>query len=380
MRTRHAVIISFLLICLMSASFGQQVNISASLLNPSLRVFFISDFNLTGRGTSSAEIFSLNITNTSSSAHPCHLELVIRSDRYGELANGATKPFTVNAYEIRRLTNQNLFNEAKEFKLENYSIQRAGDELKNRILSTGKLPSDTYYFHFALYQEDGSGAPSTAEISIRVDNPSTLDLISPGARAGDSDPLPVFTTLPLFRWDSNLDKFRLRIAEKLPEVHQTAGPEEIINDRVRFDRTFQLDRENPTGYSSEGLEKIAATAYQYPPAGVWTLERGKTYYWQVTGLASSSGGEIEMPGEIWNFAITEPTAGSNAMQALLLSQLQTMLGERLSVLFSSSGPLAGFSPTGVFTVNGHSLTLDQLLSLIAKINSGEYVVINTSCN
>lgn len=379
MRTRILAIM-VLLLGLLSTSFGQQVNISASLINPSLRVFFISDFNLTGRGTSSAEIFRLTMTNHSSSDQLCQLGVLIHSDHYGELATGITGEFSIAAYNFKLITNQNLFNEAKDFKLENYSIQRAGDELKNRILSTGKLPSDTYHFTFTLTPKDGLSAPSTAEISIRVDNPSTLDLIAPGARAGAGQPLPIFTTLPLFRWDSNLEKFRLRIAEKMAAVHQTSGPEEIINDRVRFDRTFQLDRENPIGYSGEGLEKIATTSYQYPPSGVWTLESGKTYYWQIIGLASSSGGEIEMPGEIWNFTIVEPTAGSDAMQVLLLGQLQILLGERFAGLLAASGPLTGFTPTGVFTVNGRTQTLDQLLALITKFNSGEYVVINASCN
>ena len=115
-------------------------------------------------------------------------------------------------------------------------------------------------------------------------------------RGPDRTILQVFTTLPMFRWDSNLAKFRLRIAEKLPELHKNASPEEIMNDRVRFDRTFQLNRDLSAG-SAAGLEVIASTAYQYPATGAWPLERGKTYYWQITGLGPSSGGEIEMPGK-----------------------------------------------------------------------------------
>ena len=53
------------LVLIANVAFAQQVNISAQLLNPGLRIFFLSDFNLTGKGTSSGDIFSIMMSNSS---------------------------------------------------------------------------------------------------------------------------------------------------------------------------------------------------------------------------------------------------------------------------------------------------------------------------
>jgi len=365
-------------VCYSTALMGQQVTISAQMQNPSLRAFFLSDFNFTGTGTSSTPIFSITMSNTSLTAQECDLTVTIRAENLGDLAEGRTSAFVIEPMKPIRITNQNLFSKALEFHLEEYSIARAGDELKRRILSTGKLPSDTYYFTFALHQRR-TDYISQAEISFRVDNPNTLTLLAPGQEAGSGESWPVSTTWPMFRWNSNLAKFRLRIAEKLPELHASASPEEIINDRIRFDRTFILDPENLASVSA-GEEKITSTAFQYPVAGVWTLERGKTYYWQIIGLAPSSGGELEMPSEIWAFKIADASSGFAGIHGILFSQLQLLLGEQLAAFLSASGPLAGYSPTGQFMMNGRSATLEQVLALLAKMNDGEYVITGVTCN
>ena len=41
-----------------------QISIQAQVVQRELRAFFLSDFNFTGRGRSSTEIFSLTIMNT----------------------------------------------------------------------------------------------------------------------------------------------------------------------------------------------------------------------------------------------------------------------------------------------------------------------------
>jgi hypothetical protein len=96
-------------------------------------------------------------------------------------------------------------------------------------------------------------------------------------------------------------------------------------------------------------------------------------------LASSSGSELELPGEIWSFKLVDFTAGGDGAPSFLLSELGSLLGDDLAALLTASGPLSGFSPTGVFTINGRSYSLEQVLSLLAKIKNGEYVVVNVSC-
>jgi len=369
-----------ILIGALTPALAQQVNIAAQLSNPNIKVFMLSDFNFTGTGSSSGEVFALTITSTSQQREDCRLVMRIRSQGKGELASGSIKLFAVESNAIIRITNQNLFTNAQIFSLEDYNIEQAGDDLRNSLLATGKLPSDVYFFEFELTQLR-TGYVSQAVVNLDVTNPTTLDLISPGAVAGNAEPPQIFTILPFFRWESNIQEFRLIIAEKLPTVHDASSPQEIIQDRVRFDKRLKVD---PTGtigsVTTDGSEIIPSTAYQYPPTGAYPLERGKTYYWQIIGVVESSGSPVELPSEIWAFQI----GGAEGQmlrpeQQLILDQLNLLLPGMMQGWLAAGGNLAGFNPTGVIVIDGKPATVEQLQALFAKILSGELEIKNASC-
>ncbi len=379
----RSLFISLTMLALVGAcapAFAQQVNITAQLTNPNIRVFMLSDFNFTGTGSAAGEVFALTITSTSQQQEDCRLTMRIRSQSKGELASGNTKVFAVEANAILRITNQNLFTHAQIFSLEDYNIEQAGDDLKNSLLSTGKLPSDVYFFEFELTQLR-TGYLSQAVVSLDVTNPTTLDLISPGADAGNTEPPQLFTTLPFFRWESNIQVFRLIVAEKLQTIHDASSPQEIIQDRVRFDKRFRVDPSATAGSAAaDGSEIIPSTAYQYPATGVWSLERGKIYYWQIIGIVESSGAPVELPSEIWAFQI----GGAEGQmlrpeQQQILDQLNLLLAEMLQGCLGPGGNLSGFLPTGVIVIDGKPATIDQLQSISARILSGELEIKNASC-
>ncbi len=371
---------TLMLVVVFAPATAQQVNITAQLTNPNIRVFMLSDFNFTGTGSSAGEVFALTITSTSQQQEDCRLAMRIRSQSKGELASGYTKPFAVDANAILRITNQNLFSQAQLFSLEDYNIEQAGDDLKNSLLATGKLPSDVYFFEFELTQLR-TGYVDQDVVHIDVTNPTTLDLISPGADAGNTEPLQIFTILPFFRWESNIQDFRLIIAEKLPIVHDSSSPQEIIQDRVRFEKRLKVDPSKTVGsIDPDGSEIIPSTAYQYPATGVWPLERGKIYYWQIIGIVESSGAPVELPSEIWAFQI----GGAEGQmlrpeQQQILDQLNLGLADMLQGCLGAGGNLAGFVPTGVIMIDGKPATMDELRSLFAKILSGEIEIKNASC-
>lgn len=353
-----------------------QINISAFLVNRELRVFFLSDFNFTGRGTGSGEIFQIRIANATFDPISFQLQLIIwYNDK--PLAQGITKPHSLTMAESPILiTNQNLFSQAHRFSLQDYSILPEGREMRDRILTTGRLPSGVYKFQFLLVNPADGTQYDDAFLEIDVSNPGSLDLISPGSPADHSEADVILSLQPVFRWTSNLTRFRLRLAERLPDVHDAAGPAEIIQDRIRFEIELAVDAARAGGVAADGSTYIPATSFQYPAAGAWPLERDKTYYWQVTGLAPTSGTELEMPSEIWAFRIGAPEQVIPTLShTILLERLSAIFGDRSDRLFSSGGSLAGFSPTGLCLLNGKWLTMEEALNILAKIAAGEYELI-----
>ncbi|HNY92599.1 MAG TPA: hypothetical protein PKM23_13835, partial [bacterium] len=295
-----------LLIWLITVSAVQaQVIIQAQVLQRDLRLFFLSDLNLTGRGRATNEVFSISIINSAAIQQICCLHMDLSKQEGGRsqlLASGTTNPFTLAAGRTIRITNVNLFSQAQQFSLDDYAIEDSGEEVQSRILATGKLPTGLYRFTFRIRPCSGSGfSPSETYIEFDVSNPTSLDLIGPGEPADRALPGLSPTLFPLFRWNSNLSRFKLTVAEKLAGVHDAASPAEIIQDRIRFERLFTVDPARSGGIAPDGSEYISGTSYPYPSAGAWPLEEGKTYYWRITGVAPSSGAEAEFPSEIWAF-------------------------------------------------------------------------------
>lgn len=365
------------LIFCQNQSFAQSVTIDAKLLNPDIKIFMLSDFNFTGHGTSTADFFTLTITNTTNLRQNCILKMRIRSQNYGELASGQTNPFTLAPAEIIQITNSNLFSQAQRFSLEDYNIEDAGKDLTDRVLTAGALPSDIYYFDFDL--EQNSGLKSESFLEIDVSNTKTLDLISPGANVDRGEIAPIFSTLPLFSWQSNIDRFELTIAEKLAGVPENVDPEQVLQGRIIFKKILQIG----SGASApvDGAIVIPTTTFQYPVSADFPLERGKTYYWQLKGIVKTASETLYLPSEIWGFKIQK-------MEGTLLTPeqqqihdiLSTLLGEDFNMFFEAGGDLDGFNPTGYITINGKKISISDLRALLAKLHSGELKVTGTEIN
>lgn len=364
-----AYIILLLLPCV---AFSQgDIIFSANLVHQDLKVFMLSDFNFSGRSTATIDIFRININNTYNETVQCVLSLNISSETFGNLASGYTNPFTLEPSGFLMLTNRNLFNKADEFGLEDYNIENAGQDILDQLLATGQLPSGIYRFDFALQIQRQNGVPEVKQAFFIIDvtNPRTLDLISPGSHAGSSTLPTHYTNFPLFRWESNLDAFRLLIAEKLKDTQDDLSPEEVIQQRTIFDKL--LKKQGTVASSFPGAEDIFGTSYQYPVAGVRPLEEGKTYYWQIIGLVQSSGGALEFPSEIWGFVIAD--MGLNQVLTAEQQQILNLVLDFSTDLFGPGGPLYGFFPTGQATKNGVPLDSDELFDLLYKLSQGEII-------
>lgn len=351
------IIILLSLIYCANISFA-QITIESGLVNNDISVFFINDFDFTQSGNSPL-LFWVEITNAYPDSQLVSLKLSISynslaSGEIEELASGETEPFNLPpSPPPLRIDNQNMFSQASKYKLKDYNINKdAADELLNAILASGKLPSGTYEFHLEIINANTGNVNNDDTIELEISNPTTLDLISPGELASSSEPPEIYTTLPLFQWESDASQFRFTVCEKLSTNN---SPEDVMDNEPRIEKI------------------IETTTFQYPSTGAFTLEEGKTYFWQVVAITQSSSGPIEMESEIWGFKIANFSSGAtSAYHMQIVNILKSILGDDVvDNLFTENGELANFTSTGVILKNGVSISMEELNALIQEMLTGK---------
>jgi hypothetical protein len=367
-------ILFLIVLFIVAPGFAQGVFISSTPYTSDIEMFMLSDFNFTGKGSSNTEIFELNISNLSSSPTRCYLKMVVQAETLGPMATGETDPFELAAGENIRITNRNMFSAAHQFTLQDYQITNTGNQMTTELLSTGRLPADVYFFMFTLVNVESGLEYGQTIIRFNLTNPRMLHVISPGVLANSSEEARIFTPFPLFRWESDMSAFRLVIAEMLDDARDDTSPEEVLQQRVIFDRTLQI---NKGGLGSlSGAEIIPSTLYQYPVAGARSLEEGKIYYWQVTGLVATSGAPQEFPGEIWKFQLAG--TGASRMLTPLQQQILNLVRELDPELLKPGGNLAGFIPTESVKKNGAEISDKKIIDTLAKIVNNDFEALDVS--
>lgn len=337
-------------------------NISVELiLLPNIQhsqVFFVSDFDLMQLGAG-PELFQI-IVNNGGPAKEVFGRFSIVTDNFGMLLTGKTKPFML-ATGATIITNRELFSANSIYALDDYSLEAAASELRSILLRTGKLPSDTYNFTWEIYDSQTGQLEASATEPLIITNPTHLDLIAPGMDASVSSHTILFTTTPMFQWESNAADFILTVCEKL---YPDQTPEEVMTGRPRL----RLRLKNQT---------FAMYPYSTNPGDiVLPLEERKTYYWQVKLIVPTSSGAIELGSEIWGFTVANPAdIIANIEHMRVLNDLRAILGDAMvDLLFGASGELEGFHITGVFLFNGKRISLEGLKALVKKVLSEEIKV------
>ncbi len=213
--------------------------------------------------------------------------------------------------------------------------------------------------------------PVPAGIDILITNPRKLDLIFPGAPAGGRrDDCPeIFTNLPQFRWESDMRRFRVVVAEARPGE----DPESALTREPRFTRFFVIGAPGSSnlipGQIAERVEFIPSNSFQYPPSGEsLTLRPGRTYYWRVSGIVETSSGPVPTDSEIYCFRIASLEDITGRKQQLEFI-LRNILGSDFDKVFGENGELAEYQPTRL-TVNGQAVTLADLIAQLKDISAG----------
>ena len=152
------------------------------------------------------------------------------------------------------------------------------EQLLAAILTTGKLADGEYTFRVIVKSSESETGTfeTTDEVgkTFIVRTPSALSLESPGSSAlADSSENKIFTTYPVFNWSSQACtgcEYYLRVAEFKSSYHST------LDEAIEDETTYPFNQ-------SEGWKLVegGVSTFQYPASGVYPLEMGRLYVWQV---------------------------------------------------------------------------------------------------
>ena len=247
------------------------------------------------------------------------------------------------------------------------------EQMLAAILTTGKLADGEYTFRVIVKSsESETGTFETTdevEKTFIVRTPSALSLESPGSSAlADSSENKIFTTYPVFNWSSQACTgcdYYLRIAEFKSTYHST------LDEAIEDETTYPFNQ-------SEGWKLVegGVSTFQYPASGVYPLEMGRLYVWQVKVSRPTTSGDEDIISEIYLFKIAVlgrevESFGETQELGPLLQSLKQALGDgQFTALFGSNGDLEGYNPTGRFILNGETVDETSATEIITQIING----------
>ncbi|MCH7731342.1 MAG: hypothetical protein IIB44_02330 [Candidatus Marinimicrobia bacterium] len=250
------------------------------------------------------------------------------------------------------------------------------ENMLSSILSTGKLPGGEYTFYLAIRSGSSSGSLSlTDEVTekIIVTSPTSLNLIAPGGELADTSQNTVFSTYPVFQWEtepcSNCESF-IRVARFDHSLH--GSPEDAVEDVTVYPMN------QTEGWASVGV----STTIQYPFFDAVELVPGYVYVWQIKKNLPTTVGIESYLSPIWSLKIgdlTQPPEMGIENLHPLLQQLMDVLGEdQFFAYFGPDGVLYGYSPDGTYEINGIQVSIDAVYTLIQQFQNQSSLIINIS--
>ncbi len=265
------------------------------------------------------------------------------------LALAISEPFFLSG--TKRITNVDLGPQGSIPLNENESgiVDAAGKKINDVLQTTGKLPSGTYTFEVSLASTKPNINPAELHppLTVTIENPSRVELLSPSDDTEWPNPFPVF------QWSSNTDEVILGVYEKLPG---TNTPQEAISGVPQL--RIRLPKVNTLQYPASG-------------SGVRPLDPGKSYYWLVQGIVrSGTNTEGYLSSEIWQVNIARQSGSAAA--AAILSQLEDIAGSQFQAVIARLLEM-GFEPTGLLHFGGVTMTWAEFLQ---NVRSGKFQISN----
>ena len=243
------------------------------------------------------------------------------------------------------------------------------EQMFSAIIQTGQLPDGVYTFRVVATSEDGQQI--VKEDILNIANPATLQLVSPGGILADTTLNEVYTSFPVLQWESDPCnytnpitgesgcEFFIRLAEFKSQEHSSMDQAIESVTRLPLDQSLGFE---PVGFG--------VTTFQYP-TDAGDLEPGKVYVWQIRKDMTTTAGTEQLMSDIMSFKVKDFTStessdpGSEDMSPAGMA-LRSLIGDELAnQIFGSGGEAEGMAANGTITLNGESVDVSFVQSLVS---------------
>ena len=242
------------------------------------------------------------------------------------------------------------------------------EAIMQSIFATGQIADGEYTFEIVILSENDQVLASDSRTFL-VESPISVSLESPGGALSDTLENIVYSSFPIFQWNSqscNGCNTFIRVAQYISGTHSSL--EEAIEDL----RVLPFDQ------SEEWYQIDNLNSYQYPPFDAYPLDQGNIYCWQIMKTIPTTSGTEPMVSPIYAFKISqsgdENSSSNSSMNAVLIALEQALGQDQFNALFGSSNNLQDFIPTGQIEINGVNVDESSLNYLLNQITNDAYQI------
>ena len=335
-------------------TFGQGPNDPQIAITPtpalqSAQVLYFSNFDIFDVGNA-VHLFDVRIMNvglgTSGNENARLIMKLYLDDPNNPIASATSDlfPVAISPGAQYSATNVQLINANLIGVFSNLNFTTTFDppdeNFEDEFYGSGKARRGIYWLQAVLQVAGFQDAETT--IRLKITNPSSIQLSSPGNKAGSGIPAET-NDFPVFTFFSDGTEFVLKIFEKLPH-HQSV--EDVINSG------------NPICEEPLNIPVLNyATATTGQP-----LQVGHTYYWYVDVIVPTTAGTEIFPSEVYQFKVTQATGTSaeGTAVASIIEMLRPIIGNRVD---NYSKDLSDFELKNI-RLNGRPITVYELYQII----------------
>jgi len=332
----------------------------------------------TGNGPTLFQIYLEN-ENPTEYANNLYLEVIIRSDKVGEIAHATQvdgQPFSLSPGQKVYATNNSIskglpgIEEAIQF---DGGLTQAGKDFVSN-LQGNTLPADRYSVEINVYQggpQQTKVASAKAEVGTHiVEATNDFYLLSPGDVAGSNT--TISNTYPNFQWQGQTGtSYRLLVVEG----KEDDSPQSLLEGAASTPPQNGTTKPGSL-VDYEMLDVIVdGSNYQYPSTGVQDLEPGKTYYWRVIQRLKTGNGIDKKKSEVWSFSLANHQKSVVAAQdnGKFSNALKTVLGDKFQEFSQEGYSFKSVKIDGKIYRGGQAL--QRLLDLSRQAEQGDVSIV-----
>lgn len=220
--------------------------------------------------------------------------------------------------------------------------------IEDYVLQTGRMPDGNYFFLFRILDQSGNQISADKAVTIKIESPVSISLITPGTPLGGYLPMNLMNTNPEFIWFSNLANFSFQL--------------------------YHIDENIDTAEDIEALqpyyEEILNSNTLIYPSSAPQLEDGESYAWRVSAPVVSPGVNSIIKSIFYTFNISLEK-GSPVDEIILMNFLNQINSDYIQVLLYWLN--SGYNLSNI-TWQGQQISADELHNILNQILNGELIL------